>query len=445
MSTQSRPVYLDGLKEKGYAVIPHILTEQECQNWISEFWIAMQRFIPGATEETVCQPDSPWIHHLGGLIQSGFNHAPFMWWLRCHPGVLEIAYQIYGTHDLSVSFDGIAVERAPERRRNIKGREMTCASYDSKIAIKRNYHNDRNSRYRDPDRVHIQMEVPMNDVDPEDATLMVLENSHRYYEKFVKHFPYTLTGKKDWRPLTLEEKEWFLSKPDVREVAVSAPKGSVVLWDTKTVHSNKRATRGRPSPKFRYVAFVAYNIMSLLSQADLEKRRMMFERGKGSDTWGIQAFSDKPGARYPVTVRTMDDSTPCPKLFCVEPISLKQWGGEATPQIQALVARDSSRIPSGYFLTILSSSQKKSRLEALQDSMSPESYARYVEDLKYETPSMKAYMIGEYNEEEKYEDDYYSDDENIKEVVFHSCNKRFRYDEEDDENEVKKERKMEGK
>lgn len=388
----SNSPFQNDLQENGYAVIPHVLTPDECQHWINEFWIAMQKFIPEATEETVCQPDSPWIHHLGGLIQSGFNHAPFMWWVRCHPKILDIAEQIYGTRELSVSFDGIAVERAPERRRNVKGRKMTRASYDSKTRLQRNYHNDRNSKYRASTDIHIQMEVPMNDVDDGDATLMVLVNSHKYYDEFVRQFPHTLSGRKDWRPLELEEKMWFLSKPDVRELDVGAPKGSLILWDTKTVHSNKRATEGREHPKFRYVAFVAYNLMSKLSDDNLLKRMMMFDRGNGSDTWGIQAFPDKPGARYPVPDRKMDDSSPCPKLFCIRPISLEQWGGQVTNEIWQLVSNTTPSVKKIEEAFHSSSLLKKRRLE-LENDFTPEGYAEFIEEMKSETPSMRAYML----------------------------------------------------
>lgn len=70
--------------------------------------------------------------------------------------------------------------------------------------------------------------------------------------------------------------EYYLSK-GCTKVRVGCSSGSLVLWDSRTIHAGIQAQKGRSMPNYRLVAYVCMTPKSLASKATLNKRKKAFD------------------------------------------------------------------------------------------------------------------------------------------------------------------------
>jgi len=60
-----------------------------------------------------------------------------------------------------------------------------------------------------------------------------MESSNNFHEEFAKKF--NITNKSDWYKLNKEETQFYLEK-DCLYKKIKCPKGSLVFWDSRTIH-----------------------------------------------------------------------------------------------------------------------------------------------------------------------------------------------------------------
>lgn len=85
---------------------------------------------------------------------------------------------------------------------------------------------------------------------------------------------------------------------------VRCPAGSMVFWDSRTIHSGQQALRLRPSPNFRCVAYLCYTERSRATETSLKKKRKAFDELRTTSHWPHKPkmFPKKPrhyGKGYP--------------------------------------------------------------------------------------------------------------------------------------------------
>ena len=193
------------------------------------------------------------------LIQHwSIGHAQFLWNLRQNKKVIKVFEKIWNDTDLITSFDGASIHMPPEitNRGWYLGNDW--------------FHTDQS--YTRNNFECIQSWITAYDVEEGDATLQVLEKSHKLHGKFAKKF--NITNKSDWYKLSIDELEFY---ENCKKVRIECKAGSVVLWDSRMIHCGSEPKKSRKNPKFRMIGYICMVPRSLATETTLKKRKKAFE------------------------------------------------------------------------------------------------------------------------------------------------------------------------
>lgn len=219
--------WITDLEEKGYAVVPGVLTIEECEAALAQ----LKSYVAGLGRDMDERNDLSNIH---GIYQHyGVGHSQAIWNIRTNSAVARPFEEIYGTNDLLVSFDGFCL-MLPERRFQ-SGKtwfhmdQASLASKAQEAAAHAEVAKMRNISLKDANREYekvlntlvsgrqcIQGYVNLYDSST-DATgsLYVLPGSHLKFGEFFDKFP-EMRGKKDWCKLMTPEQHAFFGVAPVR-------------------------------------------------------------------------------------------------------------------------------------------------------------------------------------------------------------------------------------
>jgi len=184
------------------------------------------------------------------------GQAQVSWDLRQNPKLIKVFQDLWGTQELQVSFDGMSLHLPPE---------VTKRGWRGKLWM----HRDQ-SFYNNEFRC-IQGFVTARDINEGDATLCLLEGSHLLSIPADKIGP---QHKGDWCKLTESEMEYY---KDCKRVEIVCPKGSLVLWDSRTIHCGIEAAKSRAAPNIRAIIYVCYMPKRLSTAANNRKRVKAFQ------------------------------------------------------------------------------------------------------------------------------------------------------------------------
>lgn len=260
------------LTRLGAAVLPSLLDADACA--------AMREGAAAMFRDLIDEPMPGALYKLypkhGMLLQHwGVGQAQWVWDVRAHPAVVEAFATLWqcDPKELICSFDGISY--APPH-------EVT----------KRGYYRGNDWFHRDQRYTAVPQQaaecyqgwVTAHDVRPGDATLTYLEGSHLLQREFVAAFPDAiLKSKDDWLKLDEKQLAWYKERCPVR--LVSCPAGSLVLWDSRTIHAGKEALKDRAQPNERLVVYVCMTPREKASDAVLKKRIKAFEEQRMTSHW----------------------------------------------------------------------------------------------------------------------------------------------------------------
>ena len=276
------------LHSLGYAVLPAVLTDRECDAWISGFWNFMETRL-GIVKSN---PESNhWIQSVHGIIKHSLGHEDFMWNVRSHRNVCGVFNMIHDRRfdqidqNMISSFDACCVGRPPESRRY---GHMDTTGTDSATW----FHTDQhpfNYRYC------VQGLVSMEETDSEDWTLAVLPATHIHHEEFFNEIG-APKGAKNWFQLKTEEQRQLLCCGDIiQPIRLNVPKGGMLLWDSRLFHCGVLPIKGRAHQnRWRYVQYVCHLPRRYLSDKVLAKRRKWAEQGRTTNHWGEHVDPIKP-------------------------------------------------------------------------------------------------------------------------------------------------------
>jgi ectoine hydroxylase-related dioxygenase (phytanoyl-CoA dioxygenase family) len=285
------------LNTYGVAVIPSVLSAEECKDMEAGFWATLGTLT--VTWETPISKDNSasWVGLLelfpmhSMLIQHyGIGHAEFVWALRQNPAILDIFSRLWKVpaEELLVSFDGVSIHMPPE---------TTKRGWFNNTW----YHTDQ--RFTDSSFQCVQSWVTARPVNDGDATLTVLVGSNNHHAEFARKFGH---GK-----LTQDEMDWFIKEKKCEPVSISCPAGSLVLWDSRTMHAGQEAVKGRADPNFRMITYLCYTPRSRALPRDIKKKQEAFDNmrmtshwphkpllfGKSPRTYGVDALATTPLAK----------------------------------------------------------------------------------------------------------------------------------------------------
>lgn len=303
------------LAEQGYQVVPNVLPQDVCSDLIARCWQWLADMRTGIVRDDPATWRSPaWPASLHGIMQhSRTGHAQWVWDIRQDPRVAQVFARLWGCDvlDLIVSYDAICIMKPPE---------LTGGHFRPSEDVADWIHTDQSPAKLG--RWCIQGLITLEDMDAHDGTLAVYKEGHKHHkalfaEKNVYHT-------KDWHKFTDEELIWLLEQPGVGEHHVSAPAGSLVLWDSRVPHCAIAPAKGRPHPRFRYAIYVCMMPRRFANAKMLAKRAKAFQNMRLTNHW-------------PIT----------PKLFPEKP---RNYGGEELPDYSVAVTSLPKLTPLGYSL-----------------------------------------------------------------------------------------------
>lgn len=265
------------IEQYGVAIIPNVLNEKECNNMVSDIWDYFEHITKTWETPINRQQPSSWreIYKLFPLHSMlfqyfGVGQSQATWNLRQNEKIIDIFSELWKCRreELLVSFDGLSFGMPPEITNRGWNRNNTW------------YHTDQ-SFLRNGFEC-IQSWVTGLDVNEGDATLGFMEGSNRFHEECGKTF--NIKEKKDWYKLTREQEDFYLSKGCTYK-KIKCPKGSMVFWDSRTIHCGVEAMKSRHVQNMRAVVYLCYTPRKFANETVLKKRIKAFEEGRTTTHW----------------------------------------------------------------------------------------------------------------------------------------------------------------
>jgi hypothetical protein len=258
------------LKKYGVAIIPSVIDDEECEAMFSGMWDFFEH-ITDAWETPInrnCKSTWTEIYKLylnhSMLVQYwNIGHCQSVWDVRQNEKCANVFAALWKCEkeDLLVSFDGASFSLPPEDTKRGWNRNNTW------------YHSDQS--FTRPEFECVQGWVTALDVNEGDATLSFFEKSHLLHKQFAERFE--ITDKADWYKLTKEQEAFYISENDCPIKNIICPKGSIILWDSRTIHCGIEAVKSRKEPNFRAVVYLCYMPRRLCSSKNLLKKKKAFE------------------------------------------------------------------------------------------------------------------------------------------------------------------------
>ncbi len=226
------------------------------------------------------------------LVQHfGIGHAQFAWDLRQNLKIIDIFEKLYSVkkEELLVSFDGSSFHLPHEitNRGYYRGNQW--------------FHTDQ--KLSDSTFKCVQSWITALDVNEGDATLVVLEKSHLFHEEFSKQFNY-IGNTTDWHKLSGEERDFFIKEKGCKRVSIKCPAGSMVFWDSRTIHAGQESLLNREKQNFRMVCYLCYKPRLNCTKSVLKKKQKAFNELRTTSHW-----PDNPKL-FPVNPRTYGNTLP---------------------------------------------------------------------------------------------------------------------------------------
>ena len=299
--THAQASYLTDLEEQGYCVIPQVLSESEAQVLYERVW---HEFVEKAWPNCRLDDRSNWneafpMHNKKGIFAGPAGQIQAMWDLRQDPRIVDVFAQVWNTHDLIVSMDGLSLMCPPEIR---EGDVETWPHVDQAILRRQ----DQVAHSNNPpvgfvsesllksQPYTVQGQFLFEDSFDGDGGFYCIPKSHLKFTEFAPELEaigaLDVPGAERGQ-LTRKFLEEFFEgcrDPDGNPYCakhITAPRGSLILWDSRTIHWNQHADKNRPltdTPKVRMVGYLSYAPKARLTEAGKLHRKEAFENGAGT-------------------------------------------------------------------------------------------------------------------------------------------------------------------
>ena len=276
------------LDEFGVAIIPNVLNDQECINLQSETWDYFEHITQNWEVPVNRKNEKSWrglfnLYPKHAMLHQHWScgHSQAVWNVRQNPKIVNVFSHIWKTEPnaLLASFDGLSFAPPPEVTNRGWFRNHTW------------YHSDQS--FTRPGFECIQGWTTAFDVNDGDATLAFYEGSNKYHAEFGETFQ--IKDKADWYKLTKDEEKFFLDKGCI-EHKIKCDKGSLVLWDSRTIHCGTEAMKTRENPNFRIVVYTCYQPRSLSNPRQITKKQKAFNELRMTSHWPakVKLFPKNP-------------------------------------------------------------------------------------------------------------------------------------------------------
>jgi len=260
------------LDKYGVAVIPNILDEMEIKDLQDGMWNMLSYLTQNLDVPIDKNNKSTWnqIQQLspvnGMLLQHyGIGHHQSIWNVRQNPKIVNVFSKIWNEkpENMLTSIDGCSI----------------FLPSNSLIDKTPWFHTDQS--YLRNNKICVQGMVTAFDIENGDATLSVLENSHKYHKKFAETF--NVKDDEDWYALSNEELS-FYKNHKCREHRILAKAGSLILWDSRTIHYGALPLNKKKS-NIRFVTYISQLPKKFATKSIIKKKRQIFEGLRMTTHW----------------------------------------------------------------------------------------------------------------------------------------------------------------
>jgi len=254
--------HVEQLNTLGYAVVEGVVDAGACATRHARLLDEMAIRGVNWKDPTVRRSTGPQVH---GIVQHlEIGHAAAVWETRQEEKVARVFEELYGDNDLLVSFDGICLWRANDTD--------DCRSW---------WHVDQNHKRRGLRCIQGSVVIA-----PCAGGLAVLPQSHKFHEAFGNGSNRAGTGNDDWFKFTPQEFDQLKAMSGTSPLVVTAPVGSLVLWDSRLAHMARMPPADAPiAQRSRCVVYVCYQPRALINAANLAKKRKAFDEYRMTTHW----------------------------------------------------------------------------------------------------------------------------------------------------------------
>lgn len=267
----------DYLNKYGVAVLLDVLDPFSCQEFEDGIWRVLNT-VSQEYESPINKQDPVSYHNLTylspyhkTLVRScGIPHAQEVWDIRQDSRVVKAFADMYGEgydrNFMLSNVNGMLISMPPEAT----GSNYLCNN-DLKLRI--------NQHWKKSIKRNIEGQVNITNIEAGDSTFLCIPGSNRYFNEFFKVF---LT-KSNIRQFDLKDGhvDWFINECNLRPVAMTAPKGSITFYDSRTACCDIAPVIGRPNPgNIRMSLQVSMSPKNYHSDRNIDKIKKGFEQSK---------------------------------------------------------------------------------------------------------------------------------------------------------------------
>lgn len=238
------------LSEKGYVVVPNVLTEEQI-TYSKKIFKDWQKTIPN--HDVIHKAVSP--HGIYKFHEVG--HQRHAWYIRTRKTVTDIFKGIWDCEELVVSFDG--------------------SNYIPKNCNKKDNfwtHTDQSPAKKG---VHCYQGM-VTLTDNKERTLVLYEGSHKLHEPYFKVYEPKTGG--DWQVL---DENYIYSIKNAKRV-LHIPAGSLAIWDSRTFHQNQYGKANSEERMTQYVCYLPDN-HEKNTETMTKKRVKYFKERRTTSHW----------------------------------------------------------------------------------------------------------------------------------------------------------------
>lgn len=262
------------LKKYGFCVVEEVYTKEFSNATVNSIWDWLEGLGTGINrKDPQTWTHEKWPHHGNGLIHHTCGQEEFSWKVREHVGTIKCFSQIYGTTKLLTSFDAVNIGRPPELLPGkIEASKHSWLHTDQDLWTSDDYNNN----------YSIQGVANFETCERNDGGLIIGKSSHLLHNKLFEH-----NGKKpidNWYRVTQED-VLFLQSQDIEFVKVDAPIGSLILFDSRAIHSGFPNQKNRIIPRFRYVTYLSLTPTFRATEKDIETKVHAIKNGLMTSHW----------------------------------------------------------------------------------------------------------------------------------------------------------------
>jgi hypothetical protein len=242
---------IESLETFGIAVIPKVLVKAQCEILRNEIWKSPDMRSP---------------------------HSQVCWDIRQYPKVVDVFAHIWKTQqtDMVTSFDGVTANLPPE--------------------ITGIWPSDDNGFFQADQSIKklgfrcVQGLVTLYPIRKGDATIQIVEGSHKYHDLVME-----CDSSLKYNGKECDGDVGFYIERGCKIFNVKADIGSIILWDSRTLHTYIPPQKGRPVPNFQLMTKVCMVPRSTFTPKQIEKKKNAMEKLYATTHWPCRINKKIPG------------------------------------------------------------------------------------------------------------------------------------------------------